>query len=283
MTKTSFIDNYAISQIPFKTKKSYGVCIQNFDNDDLKHTIHYEIEVICIVNNVDHSFVFELDRKQVYINNIEPDLKIEKIATKAGSALFPIQIKTNLHGQIAAIVNYKAIKKRWLLVKQDIEDYFKGGMAQKIVDNIETILFNEEDFKQSLYKNWFFTLYFSPLYMIYNATLKRQVKRDYPIFGDKTAQYEAIHRLNNKYTSSSKIAITIEGKATDVRTIEEVISGESDLKSQFNPEVVSIASEFELQYFLNINDNSINSINGSFKTKINNANNKITAIEIIEL
>ncbi|WP_309608996.1 hypothetical protein [Flavobacterium sp.] len=283
MNKVPFINNHEINLTLFKTIKNYGILIKSLENNILKTNIHYEIEVECIDHKNQH-FIFEINQKQVFINNTVPDSKIENLLYRAGQTLYPLQLNINKYGQISGIVNYKYIKKRWLSEKENIKEYYNGETVQKIIDAVDVIVLDENQLLQSLYKNWFFTLFFSPLYISYTDALSRLVQRDYPIFGDKSAKFEAIHTINENCSPTNKIIINAKGKATDNRTIDEVLNGDSVLKYELSNVTFSpIESELEIEYSLNATDRSVFLITANFKTKIDKNNSKTTIVEICEL
>ena len=283
MNKVPFINNYEINFLPFKKVKNYGVEIKNWDNNILKTNMHYEIEVECI-DYKNQYFTFEINQKQVYINNIIPDTKIEKLVYQAGKTLYPLQISVNQFGQIESIKNHKNTKLRWISEKENLKNYYTGQKVQKIIDSIDEILLNENTLLRSLYKNWFFTLFFSPLYISYTDSLNRVIQRNYPIFGDKTASFKATHTISNYCSPKNKVLIKAIGKTNDPRTIHEVLNGDSTLKYQLSKTtLMPINCEFEIEYVLNALDRSINLITANFLTRIDQTITKKTSIEICEL
>jgi hypothetical protein len=109
--KVSFIEDFGINLSAFTKTRIYGFECETFENEVLKNRIHYEIEIRCIQNEV-NICIFEITRKQIYINNQAPDLMIEQIADKAAQTIFPIHLKLTESGEIDAIKNMDAIKKR---------------------------------------------------------------------------------------------------------------------------------------------------------------------------
>jgi hypothetical protein len=280
--KTKYVPGYDL-QLKKDQKKRYGVKIENYDDEDLNNTIHYEIDVVCVFAG-DKKFVLELDRKQIYIDNAAPDTLIEQLADQAGKCMFPIQISMNDYGQIGAIENYKQIKKRWLQEKNNLEDYYKGAVAEKIIQNIESVFLDENYLKQSLYKNWFFCLYFAPLYNVYKKNIEAIVQREYPVFGNNSVKYEAVHKAATFLTDTNKVIVDAKGSAIDERTIDEIMNGYNYPKTKMlNGKAKMVESEHEIQYKLHGDDRSIFSIVAAFKTKINESTNKIAKIEIFEL
>jgi hypothetical protein len=81
------------------------------------------MEVECIQSHYNNC-VFEINRKQVFIDQQAPDLKIEQIAEACAHAIFPIQLKVNQEGNIVKIENHEAIKNRWVPIKNRLLKYY---------------------------------------------------------------------------------------------------------------------------------------------------------------
>src|SRR6187402_772406 len=109
----------------FTKKRVYGFTCQNFENEELTSTVHYKIDVECIESYYNNC-VFEINRKQIFIDEQAPDLKIEQIAEACAQAIFPIQVKVNQAGNIVKIENHDAIKKRWGPIKERLLKYYQG-------------------------------------------------------------------------------------------------------------------------------------------------------------
>jgi hypothetical protein len=283
MTPVPFINNYELRLTPSKILKTYGFVLQNFENKEPKNKVHYEIEVQYVTKK-NQNFVFEINRKQVYINNLAPELMLEQLADMAGKVIYPIQIATNRFGQIDSIANYESIAQRWVAEKQNLLDYYQGAIAERIINNIEELLLNEDELKQSLYKNWFFSLYFSPLYLSYTHDLSKMVERNYPVFGNIPVKYKANHKVEKSCTDTNKIIINANGKTIDDRTIKEVLEGYNYPKAKMmNTDVDTIKSELEIQYKLHADDGSIFSVIATFDTPIDADQSKKTKIELYQL
>ncbi|WP_309609631.1 hypothetical protein [Flavobacterium sp.] len=283
MNNVPFINNFELKFSPFEIKKIYGVVVKTLNNDVLKNTMHYEIEVQCLLNrNV--NFIFEINRNQVYINNLEPDIKIEQLADKASKAFYPIQIIANQFGQVDSVANLKSIKQNWLQEKETLLDYYKGDATLKIIESIDAILVNEDLLKQSLYKNWFFSLYFAPLYIPYTDNFGKTVVRDYPVFGNTTVKYEATHTVEPFCTETNKIIINVHGKAIDERNMNEVLLNYNYPKAKMTDNTIeTIYSEMDIKYKLHADNGNIFAIIANFNTKIDQNTTKNTIIEIYQL
>jgi hypothetical protein len=281
--KVVFGKGFSLYFFPFMEKRVYGFKCQNFENEELSNTVHYEIEVECIQSHYNNC-IFEINRKQVFIDQQAPDLKIEQIAEACAQAIFPIRVKIDQEGSIVEIVNHKAIKQRWIPIKERLLKYYQGNIVPEIILRSETVLLNENLLEKSICKNWFFHLYFKPLYIGYTPDKLHDYIWESPVFGNQIIKYDVNHTIEEHYSATDKIFINAKGKSIDERTIDEVLNGCSYPKSKMAGIVVApLKSEMEVQYKLYGEDRSIFSIIGSYKTKITEQKQKITQVEIYHL
>lgn len=274
----------AIQFTPFSQNRIYGITCENFENDSLISSIHYEVKMVCIQNYEDNSFCYEINRKQVYIDNTAPDLKIEQIADSCAQAIFPIQIKVSEEGEIIEITNHNDIKKRWPAIKDKLSKYYQGNIVSEILDSVESTLCNKTILTESIYKTWFFHLYFRPIYNTYTKNELLHYVWESPVFGNQIISYGIQQSIEEYYSSTNKLFINIKGKSIDKRSINEVLKGYSYPKSEMNgTKIQPLESEMEVQYKLYGEDRSIFSIIGTYKTKITQKKHKTTQVEIYHL
>ncbi|PXY43556.1 hypothetical protein [Flavobacterium hydrophilum] len=269
---------------PFSQNRLYGFTCENFENDSLISSIHYEVKMVCIQSYEDNSFSYEINRKQVYIDNTAPDLKIEQIADSCAQAIFPIQIKVSEEGEIIEVINHNDIKKRWPAIKDKLSKYYQGNIVSEILDSVESTLSNKTILEESICKTWFFHLYFRPIYNKYIKNESLQYTWESPVFGHQIINYDIQQSIEEYYSATDKLFINIKGKSIDKRSINEVLNGYSYPKSEMNGiKIQPLESEMEVQYKLYGEDRSIFSIIGTYKTKITEKKQRTTQIEIYHL
>lgn len=281
LKKVALDNGYSLNFGASKQKRVYGFCYESFQNNILKDQMHYEVEVNFLEDNSAHTCIFEIDRKQVYINNKVPDTKIQQIAEKASQAIFPLRIKMKANGEIEEILTSDAIKKRWFSTKEDLLKYYTGETVSKVVNKIEAVLLNDDLLKKSIYQNWFFHLYFKPFYTDYTEKLKFKYIWDSPVFGHQSIKYGVVHTLKEYYDPEDKININADGIAIDERTIEEIMEGYDFPKAQLaGEEAEPVESNMNVDYKLYQEDRSIFSVTGTFETKINENTQRKIQVEM---
>jgi hypothetical protein len=282
--KTPFVNHFELTTTPTKELKTFGVIIQNQENTKLIDQVHYEIDVKCI-NSSYYTATFEFTRKQVYINEAAPDYTIDQLVYRASTVIFPIQITSNSYGQIDAIANYTAIVNRWEKEREELLEFYEGAISKNIVSKIDQLINNPEELKQSLYKNWFFCMFFSPLYHLsYGEERSKKIERKYPVFGNNTVLYEADHTVDKLCSDTGKILIRVQGKAIDERTCKEVLDDYNYPKAKMtNPEVKTIESDMSIVYKLHSETGSLYSVFATFTTPVSEKIVKTTQVEIYHL
>jgi hypothetical protein len=270
LEKVTFDKGYSLSFGASKQNRVYGFCYESFQNDVLKDQVHYKVDINFLEDVTAQNGIFEIDRKQFYINNKAPNSKIQQIAEKASQVIFPLRIKMKANGEIQEVLTNSAIKKRWLAAKEDILEYYKGEITTKIVAKIEAVLLNNDLLKKSIYQNWFFHLYFKPFYADYTEKLKFKYIWDSPVFGNQFIKYGVVHTLKEHYDPDDKININADGIAIDERTIQEIMEGYDFPKSQLAGEAGEpVVSHMNVDYKLYKEDRSIFSATGTYEIKIN--------------
>lgn len=281
LKKVVFENSFNLSFGAAIQKRTYGFSYENFLNDILKDQIHYEIEVDFLEDNSGRTCIFEINRKQVYLNNKVPNSKIEQIVEKASQAIFPLRIKMNTNGEIEEIMTSKTLEKRWFSAKDDILKYYKGETISKVISKIENVLLNDDLLKKSIHQNWFFHLYFKPFYTDYTEKLRFKHIWESPVFGPQFIQYGVVHTINEHYDQDGKISINADGIAIDERSIDEIKEGYNFPKAQLSGETVeTVESKMNVDYRLYKEDRSVFSAIGTFITKIDENTQRKIQVEL---
>lgn len=266
--------------IGYYTTKTYGYTFENYEGNHLKNKIHYEVDAVYIKNNLNLKII-EINRKQVYVNQKTPDFAIEQLLDKIAQNIFPIALQINNAGVITAIANHKEIKERWLANKEQLTDYYKKEQSDIIIKKADLYFNSEEKLMEMLLSNWFFNLFFKPIYNNYLAKKEIQYTTKIPFLSKRLADYEITQTLNDDYTKSGKMMINQVGKIADHRTIDEVLQNKMILEKD-RPNVELVQSEGNVQYKLNSSDNSIFSVVATFSTKMSNEKNNKIQVEIYQ-
>ncbi|MFH6963107.1 hypothetical protein ACHRVK_11970 [Flavobacterium plurextorum] len=284
LKKISFHSNRLIEHAGFFETRKYGYQYQNFINEKLINEVHYEIEINCKPQNTWNDFVYEINRKQIYINQKEPQLLVEQMLDKSSKVIFPLKIATAKDGTMAEICNHKEIVDRWQSIKGQLGDYYYSETAYKVLNKIQKLIFNKLELEKSLQLDWFFHLYFSPIYIDYPLETPQDYHWKSPIFGNQTVDYLLSQTLKEYYTATNKVIINAKGKSIDERSIAEILNGITYPQAKLqNKPYQAVESEMEIQYKLYDEDRNPFSIIASINTKMDETNTKTQKIGLYHL
>ncbi|MGY0040475.1 hypothetical protein [Pedobacter sp. NJ-S-72] len=141
----------------------------------VQYQVHYEIEVSWIRELNEASFLFELDKKQVYINNKAPDKIVDKLAEEMGKILYPLQIVTNKYGFLTGIANIGVVRERWLVQKKSIVQRYEGKISDDAIAAMDSSLSDLGGLIETIKKDWFIALLFSGIYGLKQGDSKEPI------------------------------------------------------------------------------------------------------------
>lgn len=153
-----------------------------------------------------------------------------------------------------------------------------------MIDRIDSLFLNDKLLENGIIKNWFFHLYFKPLYVDYTDKLAQKYVWQSPVYGNQIIEYDVVQTIQEKYSDDDKVIINASGTAIDERTIDEIIERLTYPKLKFlEAESTPVESKMNVDYKLYKEDRSIFSIVGTFETKINETKQQKIQLEIYHL
>ena len=243
--------------------RRYGIIQKTFQNGEEKLKIHYEVEIKKNNSKV------EIKRHKVYLNNQRPDLIVEQVADKVGDIMFPLELELFDNGSIKEINNQQQILNRWLKLKPELEDYYKGETTEDIIKKIGNQLKSKSRTLNKIKDSLFYLFYFIPLYETFNKDKKHTFLWEIPFMSEqKTIPFEITLSIGEEMSATKKILIKAEGKS-----VNNIFSNK--LEDLQNEEVKS-KEYFDFIYKLNSKDNSIFAIYGKMGYHFPNYHKKVT-------
>ncbi len=150
---------------PYSIRRTYGVLLISENEQGKSTQIHYEIEIVCLKPVDNKNYIFEINKKQVFINQKAPNTVIEELADFCGKTLYPILLEVNKSGIPTAILNQLEIQRRWNKNKIIIEKSYTGNDVDFLLKNMEHTLLNIKNVKKLLLqRELFLNLFFKPIY-----------------------------------------------------------------------------------------------------------------------
>jgi len=245
---------------PRYINNTYGVLI-NYPEKEI--TVHYEIVCRYCGYINDYHFLFSLDRKQVFINNKVPEMKLYQMADDMAKAFYPVELCiSNTEKVIKKIENYTEIVERCQQAYNQIANGYGGDLASTFSQQFKKQYSNPNILKDRFQNELFYKLFFFPLYKRYTPQLTAVSAFSFPFDMDSEDPLLQIsHQISPDYTYDDKIMVNLNSTALPA----ENTSAENNDTS------------FEACYQLYANDYTISSITG--KAICNNAMGEKSTME----
>lgn len=172
--------------------------------------------------NFDFSFQNEYhsEKKLVRINRYHPLINDEKpdetlignLVFQAAEALFPITLQINSSGYPSAIFNHSEILERWRSFIPRLREYYDNTLSIKLLNRIGNLYKNPVKLLKGLRNDWFFSVFFFPIYGEYVNDEAVKINYPFPSIIDTTI-YETELILNQEKTDQEKIDISLFGNS----------------------------------------------------------------------
>lgn len=144
-------------------KKVFEVNHKQYVGNLLDKTLQYEMEVTLLGQVTAGVSGYEIDRKNVLIDNEEPNTVFEMLAMECGKALFPLRFSVDEKGNIVTIYEYPKVVERWEIIKNQLLNYYEGDMALSYIKCNDNNLKSIETLKKMLRNQLFGYFFFNPL------------------------------------------------------------------------------------------------------------------------
>lgn len=231
---------------------TYGV-LYTIENGQETQTLKHEIKVIWLAQDKGYHFYKVIRGHDMYVNDTAVNTMAEKIAHRAGQALYPLIIVVDEDGQWVDIYNFHEIKKRWQEAKTQISKYYKGHFVEKYFSIYDKNLKNKETLFLTLDKDWFLNALFNGIHIQYPPTKSKTRRITFPYLAKaENLTYTAEQVIDERLDVDNLIVIDINGKLDDLRT-------KTNFENELNLSVKEYSEEkitgnYKAKYFLNPNN-----------------------------
>lgn len=235
---------------PIGKSLEYGVRL-DIDTDGEKNEIKYHIHISRIEPQGDAPFTFEIDRSELYINEIPPDLVADKLSYAIGKVFYPLKVSVDSSGGLETICNHDEILSRWQTVKAKVLEDFEGELVDNYLDRMDVLLASIDQVNTSLFLNdWFLNVFFKPIYKRYSSTMlsEEDLLMRFPIIQSFRWSYSVFESLQPNYNDFGAIEIDHHGEVdVDLEFDEEPCKGMYKGKYVLHPNnhtIVAVLSSF---------------------------------------
>lgn len=152
-------------------------------------------------------------RKNLLINDQNPDQTlIGNLIFQSSEALFPLILEINCVGYPTAIFNASEILQRWKSFIPRFQEYYDDGRSISLLNYIGKLYRNPEKLLKGLQNDWFFSIFFFPVYGEYYKNEIIELDYHFPSVLEKT-NYKTELSLNEEKTEKGKTEINLSAKS----------------------------------------------------------------------
>lgn len=255
---------------PEKLNKRY-LAMYTIVNGSETHSIKEELSLNWLSTYKDNYFFIEIDRKSLYVDELEEKSMADEFAERTAKVFYPLQIVVDTNGKCVAVHNFDAIVDRWTNVKKEVLKEFQGEIVEERLEAFENKITNKEIISDAFLNDWFLNAFFGGLNIEYKETGTIEYTIKFP-FSQKTGKVKFLVRqkINPTVDQYNLVNITQRGVISDDRSKYDF---ENDLPYLYTiteeKNTEKLEGTFEAYYFLDPNMNVIESLFLECELKLN--------------
>lgn len=98
-------------------------------------------------------YTFTLHRDKVYVNEYEPQVYIDELASEMATTLYPLELKINTQTGERFLLNADAVKQRWQEKKKQLELSHEGPQIAQYFAGMDKVTESREGIQAALFNN----------------------------------------------------------------------------------------------------------------------------------
>jgi hypothetical protein len=264
----TFANNFSLllKLVPPYFKKSYGYVL-TIKNGPQQNTVKYEVDITYIKTIPEQARIFKIEKTTpVFINDMEPDLLADKLASEVGSVLYPLIVEVDFDGQLLAIHNYEEIKQRWAGKRQEIKEYFTGPETERYCQLMDRTIASESALNWNIQKDMLIAAYFAPIYKSYTPQLKITQDAGYPVAGLATpVLFNTTQAVQQNLNKLGAIELLHAGTAIDERSITDLEQQQNwAISKAVNDNSIPAEGKYTARYMLHAQTKAIRAIDAEW-------------------
>ncbi|WP_438711115.1 hypothetical protein ACSTS3_21570 [Aquimarina muelleri] len=224
-TKTAQSKSNTYWYNPEGLKRTYGFVLKSKDMvSNQQKQVHFETEVLYMAQR-NNSFVFEVRKKQVFVDEKSPSLLFDVLADHCGQVLYPVHLLVSPFGKFLRITNHKEIKERWGKKREILEKQYQGKEVDTLFEQMDKVINDEQKINATLKEDWFFTLFFNPIHGGYgNPASKAEISLVFFPYSPPVV-FDTKQSLTTNPNRADSIIYQQQGHCIDPRSLEEMQKG----------------------------------------------------------
>ncbi|OXB10958.1 peptidoglycan-binding protein LysM [Flavobacterium plurextorum] len=212
--KASLASNYTLPFGADKINKEYKVNYTTVFGDEVD-TIEMKVSVKWLATDRNKYHLFEIDRRNVQVNNEVPDTVVAELEAKTGEVLYPLKIVVDESGNWIDIYNYDEIDNRWKDTKEAVLDYFEGEVAENYIQQTEYTLDSSETLFDSLASDYFLRAFFNGIHVSYTSSYSFENEVVFPLEKGEESKFVVEQKIDLVLDESNLVKVEQKGDYID--------------------------------------------------------------------
>ncbi len=221
-----FQPNHTLSLNPHNLKRVYGITVEFNQDGKEKQVIRYELEVLAEKNKKTKRWLFQFDRRNMFINMKKPDTIAEKLAYECGQVMYPLQIEVTGNWSKRIVKSRSLAKEQLKELEENTRAIYNSGIIDSYFEKAWETLDDTNKYIRAVEQNLFLSFFFAPLYERYNMLENiAETEMQLPIIPFcKPVLYDTVQKVMPNYTRYNTITVIQDGEIRDGRTEKDFLN-----------------------------------------------------------
>lgn len=215
----SSLENERLLPQFIRLNHSYNIRMTDFqkeDNKESQNTTEFEVQLKYISKDNEGNYIISSNKKNLFVNNETPQLKVYELALQCASCLNYLEFKIDPKGKITGIHNYRKILELWNKEKQKLQHLYEDPYSLRYIDHFDYTITHQEYLVKHLKRDLFLQFYFSSFYTKYDQAKAETESK----FGMHGVLYQNTYEIKQ----DSMINIQHTAECIDPREQQEILA-----------------------------------------------------------
>ncbi|MDR7371314.1 LysM domain-containing protein [Flavobacterium aquidurense] len=232
--------DFILPFMPFNLHHQYSV-LYTIEKGDTIQTLqqNYKLRRLQPDSDQNDYHFIQIDKiSELLIDGKPIEIKAYSVAEKTAQLLFPLRIVVDKYGKWYDLNSYDKLKERWEKQKEEIRDAYDGEVYQKIAENIEGVITDDNSLINHITGNWFLKAFFNGIHMAYTRNFEIQKELYFPVLAEEEEIEFLITQKVNPYLNDSNLIEVTQKGVSENECLEEYYNA----KYLLNPNHYNIES-----------------------------------------
>ena len=215
-----FQANHTLALNPHNLKRVYGITVEFEQEGKEKQVVRYEIEVLAQKNKKNKTWLFQFDRRNVFVNMKKPDTIADKLGYECGQVMYPLLIEVTGNWTKRTVKSRGLAQEKLKKLEEKTKMSYQSEIIDKYFEKAWETLNDTTKFIRAIEQDLLLSFFFAPLYERYNmVTNTAETQMQIPILPFcKPVLYDIKQKVMPNYTRFNTVTVIQDGKLSDERT-----------------------------------------------------------------